>query len=225
MSDIPASFAPTPSQARSWPRPRLVHTITDRFSMANTYLICEPRLVVVNPRSSLNVHLLYDYMKNILRRPVSDIDLIVLTFLHPDLLSSITSIRQVCSAPIAAPTALYRQFDRRQYSPYSPQNVSIDLWLDDGKPLPDHPDWHAFAYPQGIGDNLLLHNDSTRELICGSGITVFEGNPVLRYERDMGHRQLEELLHLARSFDALYLYPARGRQLLRTSPFAQVRVD
>ena len=225
MSDIPASFAPTSSQARSLPRPRLVHTITDRFSMANTYLICESRLVVVNPRSSLNVHLLRGYMKDILHRPMSDIDLIVLTFLHSDLSSAISSIRRVCSAPIAAPIALYRQFEHHQYSPYSPQHVTIDLWLDDGKSLPDHPDWHVTAYPQGVWDNLFLHNASTRELICGSGITVFEGNPVLRYERDMGRRQLEELLRLARGFDASYLYPARGRQLLRASPFAQVQVD
>ena len=193
--------------------------------MANTYLICEPRLVVVNPRSAFNVHLLHGYMKNILHRPMSDIDLIVVTLLHSDLNAGLTSIRRLSSASIAAPKALYRQFEHHPYSPYTPQHISFDCWLDDEKPLPDHPDWHTFAYPQGIWDNLFLYNASTRELICGGGITVFEGNPVLRYERDMGRRQLEELLGMARSFDISYLYPSRGRQLLRTSPFAQVRVD
>ena len=193
--------------------------------MANTYLICEPRLVVVNPRSSLNVHLLYDYMKNILHRPMSDIDLIALTFLYPDYPSGISSIRQLCPAPIAAPIALRRQFQHRQGSLYTPQSISIDCWLEDGKSLPNHPEWHTFAYPQGVSDNLFLYNASTQELICGSSITVFEGNPVLRYERDMGRRQLENVLRLAQDFDVSYLYPARGRQLLRASPFAQVHVD
>ena len=193
--------------------------------MANTYLICEPQLVVVNPRSALNVHLLQDYMNNILHRPMSDIGLIVVTLLHSDLSAGLTSIRRISSAPIAAPKALYRQFEHHPYNPYTPQHISFDCWLDDEKPLLDHPDWHTFAYPQGIWDNLFLYNASTRELICGGGITVFEGNPILRYERDMGRRQLEELLQMARSFDISYLYPSRGRQLLRTSPFAQVRVD
>ena len=225
MSDIPASLAPTQHRARSWPQPRLVHTITDRFSMANTYLICEPRLVVVNPRSSLNVHLLYDYMKNILHRPMSDIDLVVLTFLHSDYTSGLSVIRQLCPAPIAAPASLYRQFQYNQASPSALQHSSINCWLEDGKLLPDHPDWRISAYPEGILDNLFLYNASTRELICGGSITVFEGNPVLRYERDMGRRQLEHVLRLAQNFDVSYLYPARGRQLLRASPFAQVHID
>jgi flavorubredoxin len=59
-------------------QPRRVHMITDRFSMANTYLISEERIVIVDPGSSLNVRLIIDYLSHFLHRSPGDIDLIVL---------------------------------------------------------------------------------------------------------------------------------------------------
>lgn len=196
--------------------------------MANTYLICEPRLVVVNPRSALNVHLLYNYMKNILHRPMSDIDLVVITFLHPDYSAGIDALRRVCSAPVAASVALHQQSQHSQnnrHTQYTLHTTPVDLWLEDASPLPNHTDWRVITYPNWASDNIFLHNAATQELICGNIITVFEGNPILRYDVDMGHKQMEELLMLARRLDVSYLYPARGRQLLRISPFAQVQVE
>jgi glyoxylase-like metal-dependent hydrolase (beta-lactamase superfamily II) len=83
-------------------RPRHVHDITDRFSMANTYLIDDGRLIVVDPGSVLNVRLTLDYLQHYLHRAPSDIDLIVLTHLHPDHTSGVEVLRQVCRAPVAA---------------------------------------------------------------------------------------------------------------------------
>ena len=65
---------------------RRVHIITDRFSMVNTYLIAEERLVVVDPCSELIIDQLHGYLQQVLRRAITDIDLIVLTHLRFDLL-------------------------------------------------------------------------------------------------------------------------------------------
>ncbi|HLI71161.1 MAG TPA: MBL fold metallo-hydrolase [Ktedonobacteraceae bacterium] len=83
-------------------RPRHVHNITDRFSMANTYLIDDGRLIVVDPGSALNVHLTLDYLQRYLHRSPSDIDMIVLTHLHPDHTAGVETLRQACHAPVAA---------------------------------------------------------------------------------------------------------------------------
>ena len=220
----------SPPLTSPYGQPRLVHTVTDRFSMANTYLICESRLVVVNPRSPLNVALLKGYIQHILHRSLNDIDLIVLTFLHPHYTSGIESLRRICSAPVAAPSSLRAQpqhVSRQQY------DVSFDLWLDDNTVLPFHPDWRVLAYPAPYPDpysgaasgNLFLYHPATQELLCGDMFTVFEGNPILRYEADMSREQLEKLLRLARSLDVSYLYPVRGRQLLRKAPFTSTRIE
>ncbi|HEX6477471.1 MAG TPA: MBL fold metallo-hydrolase [Ktedonobacteraceae bacterium] len=83
-------------------QPRKVHTITDRFSMTNTYLINDERIIVVDPGSALNVRLILDYLQHFLHRPTTDIDLIVLTHLHPDHTGGVGLLRQVCHAPVAA---------------------------------------------------------------------------------------------------------------------------
>jgi hypothetical protein len=41
----------------------------------------------------------------------------------------------------------------------------------------------------------------------------------------MNRRQVNQLLKTARDLDVSYLYPLRGRQLLRNAPFAHVRVE
>lgn len=83
-------------------QPRHVHIITDRFSMANTYLINEERLIVVDPGSVLNAQLLLSYLQRFLHRKPQDIDLIVLTYLHPDHTAGADALRKATGAPIAA---------------------------------------------------------------------------------------------------------------------------
>lgn len=83
-------------------RPRHVHNITDRFSMNNTYLIDDGRLIVVDPGSALNVRLTLDYLQRFLHRSPADIDLIVLTHLHPDHTTGVEALRHSCRAPVAA---------------------------------------------------------------------------------------------------------------------------
>lgn len=95
-------------------KPRHVHDITDRFSMANTYLIDDGRLIVVDPGSVLNVRLTLDYLQRYLHRSPADIDLIVLTHLHPDHTAGVEALRQVCHAPVAASVVAHYLAQKRQ---------------------------------------------------------------------------------------------------------------
>ncbi|MFL5626189.1 MAG: MBL fold metallo-hydrolase, partial [Ktedonobacteraceae bacterium] len=88
---------------------RQVHTITDRFSLANTYLINDQRIIIVDPGSELNARLALDYLQRFLHRTSADIDLIVLTHLHPDHTSGVEFLRRTCTIPVAA-SAVARQF-------------------------------------------------------------------------------------------------------------------
>ncbi len=81
---------------------RQVHTITDRFSRANTYLVNDEWCIVINPGSVISTQLTLNYLKRFLHRTPGDIDLIVLTHLHPDHTAGVDSLRQACNAPVAA---------------------------------------------------------------------------------------------------------------------------
>lgn len=95
-------------------QPRHVHTITDRFSMANTYLIANECVIVVDPGSVLNVQLLLIYMQRFLKRDPGTIDLVVLTHLHPDHTSGVEELRRVTRAPVAASSVAKRLVDSWQ---------------------------------------------------------------------------------------------------------------
>lgn len=82
--------------------------------MANTYLIDDGRLIVVDPGSALNVRLALDYLQRYLHRSSTDIDLIVLTHLHPDHTAGVETLRQSCNAPVAASIIAYYLAQKRQ---------------------------------------------------------------------------------------------------------------
>lgn len=82
---------------------RHVHTITDRFARTNTYLVNdEERCFVIDPGSLLNTQLTLHYLQRFLHHAPEDIDLIVLTHLHPDHTAGVEALRKVTRAPVAA---------------------------------------------------------------------------------------------------------------------------
>ncbi len=229
--------------------PRRVHTITDRFSMANTYLIHDECLVVIDPGSDLNVRLLSHYMQTVLHHSPNAIDLIVLTHLHPDHTAGVESLRRICTAPVAASATIRALAQSEEQSilprithltghmlpgtlqhldmfppPYAQQAKLVDLWLDDVAGLPFHPDWRVIASPGHTPDSLCLYNPFTGELLCGDTvITIAGGSPLLR--SGTNRRQLEETLRILRSLKVHYLYPGHGRQILGETPLTNVQVE
>lgn len=232
-------------------RLRHVHTITDRLAQANTYIIDDGTLVIVDPGSELHVRLALSYLQQFLHRSSEDIDLIVLTHLHPDHTSGVDALRAACHAPVAA-SALVRKLveEERQglrimpgithvansmipgvlshldiFPPsYARQMSMIDLWLQDVAGLPHHNDWRVIASPGHTPESLCLYNAFTKELLCGDTLMTMEnGNPIVRSNiTGSSRRQLEETLRLLRSLDVQYLYPGHGRPILARNPLHTV---
>ena len=230
---------------------RQVHTITDRFSMANTYLLNEESIIIVDPGTELNVRQIQFYLHKILQRPLSHIDLIVLTHLHPDHTAGVEALRKICNAPVAA-SAVVRYLtqgelgEKRNASSfahlaerflsgplqhvdlfppiYERQYKMVDLWLEDVQELPGHPNWRIIASPGHTPESLCLYNPFTQELLCGdSVITIQGGAPLLRGSTN--RRQLEETLRMLRSLQVHYLYPGHGRPILALHPLNNVDVE
>ncbi len=223
-------------------RPRCVHTITDRYSISNTYLIDDTHLVVVDPGSALNVRLLTIYLQKFLHRTPADIDLIVLTNMHHDHTSGIESLRRICPAPIAASSAaltltqseLQKALPKLMYTlpgqmttfqPLSIQQARfVDIWLQDVGGLPLHPEWRVIASMGHTPESLCLYNPFTKELLSGDTIVTIEnGTPMLR--RGINRNQLNETLRVLRSLPVRYLYPGHGRQIIGETPLAHVQIE
>jgi hydroxyacylglutathione hydrolase len=218
---------------------RQIHTITDRFSMANTYLIAADQLIVVDPCSELNVRLLYKYLQTVLHRAVADIALVVLTNLHADQTEALAALRQLARSHVAASAAL-RELARAQRSMLNgftrglhgglfPDNFErqlrfVDSWLEDRADLPGNPQWRVIASPGHSPDSLCLYNPFTRELLCGDTVLCVERHrPVLRSGTD--RKQLEELLRFLQSLPVYYLYPGHGRPILAELPLAHISIE
>lgn len=231
--------------------PRQVHTITDRFSMANTYLIHDTSLFVVDPGSEQNVHLLIDYLQRILHRKPIEIDLIVLSHLHPDHTAGVSALRKYCHAPVAASSVVRQLMQAGETSNktlpllshfagrvlpgslhhldifpplYEEQIKQVDLWLENVAGLPEHPDWRVITSPGHTPESLCLYNPFTWELLCGDTVITIEGGiPLLR--ANANRRQLQETLHTLRNLPVHYLYPGHGRPILGHHPLRNVDVE
>lgn len=230
---------------------RQVHTITDRFSIANTYILNDTRLIVVDPGSVLNVQLLLHYVQTILHRTVDEIDLIVVTHLHPDHTAGVKALRRLCMAPVAASAAVRAMVEVEEHEgkvlptishiaaqavpamlhhldffplTYARQARQVDVWLEDAACLPQHPDWQVIASPGHTPESLCLYNAVTRELLCGDTvITMGGGAPLLR--SGTNRRQLEETLQTLCNLNVQYLYPGHGRAILSYHPLDNAEVE
>ncbi len=232
---------------------RIVHTITDRFSMANAYLINEEQLVIVDPGTELNVKQIQNYLWTFLHRPLSHIDLIVLTHFHPYHAAGLEALLKICDAPVAALAIIQEHTKNAQFaqtehkhknaspsrftkrsgahqhfypslSAYEQQMKLINLWLHDVEGLPGHPSWRVIASPNLIPQSLYLYNPFSKELLCGDAIiTIQWGAPLLRGGPDC--RLQEEMLHTLRSLPIHYLYPGHGRPILGLQPLRNAHIE
>jgi glyoxylase-like metal-dependent hydrolase (beta-lactamase superfamily II) len=181
---------------------------------------------------------------------VSDIDLIVLTHLHPDHTAGVEPLRQFCKAPVAAsitPRQLAQghSYEKRGLSgvsrlaeqilpgtfhhldPFPPEYTyqiqMVDIWLEDGTGLPNHSDWRVIASPGHTPESLCLYNPFTYELLCGDTGIGREGPQLVRGRTN--RHQLQEMLQMLRSLRVYYLYPGHGRAILSTDAITNLRVE
>lgn len=230
---------------------RQVHTITDRFAMANTYLLNGERMVIVDPQSELNVQLLCSYLQRVLHRSLDEVDLIVLTHLHTNQTHAIEVLQRLCKIPVAASIAVSHFLrEERQggtgparfasptrpgrpklrspleapSSAYSRRARQIDVWLEDVSGLPAHPEWRVIASPGHTPDSLCLYNPFSYELLCGDiVVTIEDSAPLLR--NGIHRHQLQETLSVLRSLLVHYLYPGHGRPVIGRHPLRTLEIE
>ncbi|GAC1400182.1 MAG: hypothetical protein NVSMB49_11890 [Ktedonobacteraceae bacterium] len=200
---------------------------------------------MVDPDSEMSIRLLTSYIQNFLHRSPADIDLIVLTNLHSDRTRGIEALHRICTAPVAASSAIltFTQPERQKVLPklaytlpglphrvdafpplYLQQAKLVEVWLQDVGGVPLHPEWRVIASPGHTPENICLYNPFTSELLCGDTIITLEnGTPLLR--RGTNRRQLDETLRVMQSLLVHYLYPGHGHQLVGKSPLAHVQIE
>jgi len=233
---------------------RQVHTITDRFSMSNTYLIEDnERVIVVDPGTELNVRQIQSYMPRFLQRSLEQIDLIVLTHLHIDHTAGVAALRRLCSAPVAAAAVIQQLAQAQATAPehtlspflaqfaehllpstlqhfdifppaYVQQQREVNLWLHDTEGLPGHPNWRIIASPGHTPESLCLYNPFSWELLCGDTAITIQGGAPL-LRGSTDRQRLELTLRVLRSLSVHYLYPGHGRPILGEHPLTNVDVE
>jgi glyoxylase-like metal-dependent hydrolase (beta-lactamase superfamily II) len=227
--------------------PRQVHTITDRFSMTNTYLLVDERLVVVDPGSEQNIRLLHNYLARFLHLSPTNIDLIVLTHLRFEHSMGIEALRRTCKAQVAASVAI-RDLAARPRAEDAPDSCShstamgtshsllrahsfptsyrrqehmVDMWLKHADVLPGHPNWRVVAGAGPMPESICLYNPVSAELLSGDTLVTSEGGALLRGNNQ---RRSQQFLRALRALRIHYLYPAHGRALLATTPLLHVEI-
>ncbi|MDQ6661181.1 MAG: MBL fold metallo-hydrolase [Chloroflexota bacterium] len=242
---------------QAFPRPseqlRSVHTITDRFSQSNTYLVEDAengRLMVVDPGYELHVHLTLHYLQHILHRSPADIDLIVLTHLHPDHTAGLAAFHAACPGAMVAASEVARSLSaekalreqgmqsgeppfagsvlpaavrRLDLSPseYVQQLQIIDTWLKDVAGLPAHSTWRVIACPIDTPESICLYNPFSKELLCGD---ILRTGLVSRFLRRAGtyRYHIQQTYMVLQSLDMFYLYPLHGRPVLSQNPLKHI---
>jgi glyoxylase-like metal-dependent hydrolase (beta-lactamase superfamily II) len=223
--------------------------------MANTYLLNEERMVVVDPGTELNVQQLLYYLTHFLKRPLTQIDLIVLTHLHPDHTAGVTLLQQHCHAPVAA-SAIIQQLAHPQNVASTPKHRRPAILPSLPKrPLPGVL-YHLDLFPPFYERQTKLINlwlDATNALpghpdwhiIPSPGHTpdsiclynpcskeLLCGDTMITIQGGAplihgatNRRDLDNTLHVLRELDVHYLYPGHGRPILGLHPLQNVDVE
>lgn len=236
---VPLTYQPRIAQACR------VHTITERQSLANTYLINDGELVVVDPASPQQARALLSYVRSFLQRDEADIGLIVLTHFHRDQVAGAFSLQEQTGARIAASdgarseTDARRSFLRqalvsgtkrlvRRIAPTRFQKIEllprqyealcerVEYWLLDDAGLPGHPYWKVLAAPVPAPESLCLYNALSGELLSGELLTTTErGAGQVRAMDDPHALQLASAR--LRCLPVRFLFPGYGRPLMAAS--------
>lgn len=143
-------------------------------------------LMLLDGASRADVETVCRYIKEALKRPVTDLKIVVVTHMHPDHAGGARALRQICQAKIVSanvPGQWYRGFDgllmhltdillahwvagrmkkKRRLIWYSPF-ITPDIALNDGDCIPEFEDWKVL-FTQGHTDRdiSLWHKPSHR---------------------------------------------------------------
>ena len=239
---VPLSYQPRAAHAGR------VHIVTDRFSLANTYIINDGELVIVDPASPQQVQAIISYVRYFLQRDETDIGLIVLTHFHRGQVAGAFALQERTGARIAASEAarampgsrrsllrqalvsrLRRAVSRALPGSFQPLELfprhykalcaRVDYWLLDDDGMPGHPYWKVLAAPGYAPESLCLYNMLSGELLSGEMLTTTRRSAVRTRPIHDSHT-LQLAFARLRRLPVRCLVPGRGRPLLAASPLA-----
>ncbi len=166
-----------------------------------TILLAEysDRLLLLDGCSRADVSLIKHFINDILKRPLTDLRLVVVTHMHPDHAGAAHKLRQITGCKIASANVdgqWYHGFDgkmmhitdilltrwvankkqRKQRWLWYSSKLSPDFQLNDGDLLPDFEDWQALATQGHTDRDLSLHHlPSNRVYIADLIVTTRKG--------------------------------------------------
>lgn len=165
----------------------------------NLHLIeYEQGMLLVDSGCINDIKRIEEYCENIIKRPVTDIKLIIVTHLHPDHAGGAVKLRAKYNIPIAAHKDLdnwYRGFGgflqhkidcnlallvayrsrKKIENIYYKRKIEPDYGLEDGSTLPGFPDWQVLHVPGHTLYDLVTYNANQQMLFVADLICDVKG--------------------------------------------------
>lgn len=182
----------------------------------------EQGMLLVDSGCASDVRRIEKYCEKVIKRPMTDIKLIIVTHLHPDHAGGAVKLRAKYNIPIAAYKDLdnwYRGFggllqhkvdcylatvvaykNRRKIKRiYYKRMIEPDFKLEDGCVLPGFPDWQVLHVPGHTLYDLVTYNAKEQMLFVADLICDVKGKPRLPIPilfRDKMVKSFERLANL-----------------------------
>ncbi|MDD3895132.1 MAG: MBL fold metallo-hydrolase [Syntrophomonadaceae bacterium] len=171
--------------------------------IVNLYLIeYSDRMLLLDCGSVNDVNRIVKYCEEVLKRPVGDIKLAIVSHCHPDHAGGAARLRKKYGIPLAAhpridywyagaggcvqhlldcylATFVARRRKLKLERILSVRRVKPDYFLDDNALLPFFPDWQALYIPGHTSGDIALYNKETGILYPGDCVTEVGGKLVL----------------------------------------------
>ncbi|ELR66299.1 Zn-dependent hydrolase [Photobacterium marinum] len=162
------------------------------------------RLLLLDGCSRADIPVIKQFIKGKLKRPLTDLKLVVVTHMHPDHAGAAHQLRQLTGCRLAAANVagqwysgidgkvmhitdilLAKWVARRMKKPkvkiWYPCNLKPDFILDDKEPLPGFPDWLALSTQGHTDRDLSLYHASSNRVYVADLMVKVKGRFIPPY--------------------------------------------
>ncbi|MGL4735622.1 MAG: MBL fold metallo-hydrolase [Enterovibrio sp.] len=153
------------------------------------------RLLLLDGCSRPDVETIVNFITKDLKRPLTDLKMVIVTHMHPDHSGAATILRKLCGCKVAGSNTpghwyqgisgyimyktdlwLTQWMAKRKKKPKKnmsyPRKIKYDLLLDDGEYLPGFFEWQVFQTPGHTDRDLCLYHVPTDRLYLADLIVV-----------------------------------------------------
>lgn len=195
-----------------------IHTLEGYIQ--NIYLVEYPeKLLLLDGCSRADVDTVYEFITSELKRPMTDLKLIMVTHMHPDHAGGAHALRKLSGANIAssnAPGHWYRGIDglmmyltdialtwwvagklgKTRKNLYYPRHLDSDIFLPTDAHLPGFEDWQAIHTPGHTDRDISLYHTATETIYIADLLVKVKGRITAPFPIFYPRRYLNSLLML-----------------------------